>query len=115
MFGQLIRRYREAAGLTLAEVAARTGIAVPNLSRIESGRTAVRSDTLARIAAALDARFTLEPDTKTLTLDDLRRRSATGRRTLTAVGLEPSDPASRLRAKAAAGIDTRAETAAYRP
>jgi transcriptional regulator with XRE-family HTH domain len=52
-FAQMIRRRREAAGLTLADVSAATGIAVPNLSRIESGRSAIRSDTLERIARAL--------------------------------------------------------------
>ena len=96
----IIRRSRQAAGLTLADVAAATGIAVPNLSRIESGRSTVRSDTLERIVTALGARLELVPDDATLSLDDIRTRAAEGRRTLTAAGLGPSDPALRLAAKA---------------
>lgn len=109
-FGRMIRRRRESVGLTLADVAEATGIAVPNLSRIESDRTAVRSDTLERIAVALDARFALIPNGGVLTLADVRHRAEAGRRALARAGLSVSDPALRLAVRARAGVDTTAET-----
>lgn len=49
-----VRRERLAAGLTLAALAEQTGLLVPNLSRLESGKTAPNVVTLKRVADALD-------------------------------------------------------------
>ena len=46
---------REGAGLTQAELAARTGIDQGDISRIERGATSPTARTLQRIAEALDA------------------------------------------------------------
>lgn len=55
--GRALRRLRRDQGLTLAELAERTGSHVGNLSRIERGMAKPSLDLLYRMAAALD--FTL--------------------------------------------------------
>ena len=50
-----VRAFRRHRGLTLRDLAARTGIAVGYLSEIERGRKAGSAAALARIGAALDA------------------------------------------------------------
>ncbi len=50
---QQVRRLRQQAGLTQEALAKRTGLARPNLSRIESGRYRPSLETLERIASAL--------------------------------------------------------------
>jgi DNA-binding XRE family transcriptional regulator len=50
--GACCRLARQEAGLTQVEAAALTGIAAPNISRIERGRTPPRLTTLERLAAA---------------------------------------------------------------
>jgi predicted ATPase/transcriptional regulator with XRE-family HTH domain len=53
-FGELLRRHRQAAGLTQEELAARTGLSVRGLSDLERGaRTAPRRDTLRLLVGAL--------------------------------------------------------------
>ena len=69
-FVAAMKRIREAAGLTLAEVSRRCGIDQPALSRLESGRNKNPTlDTLWRYAAALGQRLVLSsdaiPDTRT--------------------------------------------------
>ena len=64
-----MKRAREAAGLTLAEVSRRCGIDQPALSRLESGRNKNPTlDTLWRYAAAIGQRLMLSseaiPDTR---------------------------------------------------
>jgi transcriptional regulator with XRE-family HTH domain len=53
--GGRIREIREARGLTLAALAARCGIAKPNLSRLENDKVTPTFETLKTVAAALDA------------------------------------------------------------
>ncbi|ONH33260.1 DNA-binding protein [Pseudofrankia asymbiotica] len=53
-----VRRMRQAAGLTLAELAARSGISKPMLSKIENANTSCSLTTLARLADGLDAPVT---------------------------------------------------------
>jgi len=108
--GALLRTEREARGMTLAEVSEATGIAVPNLSRIERGAVEVRAGTLMRIADALDAELTLIPRRPVLTLAEVRRRARSGRRALDAAGLGPSNPAARLARRASAGDDVAVES-----
>ncbi len=51
--GQNVRAARLKAGLTQEGLAERTGMARPNIARVESGRHATSTDTLRRIAKAL--------------------------------------------------------------
>jgi DNA-binding XRE family transcriptional regulator/quercetin dioxygenase-like cupin family protein len=53
-----VRRIRHASGATLAELAARTGISKPMLSKIENAQTSCSLTTLARLADALDVPVT---------------------------------------------------------
>lgn len=53
--GQVIRRHRKAAHLSLAALEAKTGIDVSTLSRIENGlRPSLSVDTLMTVSAALN-------------------------------------------------------------
>lgn len=53
-FGQLLRRYRQAAGLSQEQLAERAGLSVEAVNTLERGtRRAPRPDTIARLAAAL--------------------------------------------------------------
>lgn len=52
--GERIREIREARGLTLHELAVKSGIAKPNLSRLENDKVTPTFATLRTIAAALD-------------------------------------------------------------
>jgi transcriptional regulator with XRE-family HTH domain len=52
--GARIRTIRQSRGLTLDALAAKSGIAKPNLSRLENDKVTPKYDTLRTIAAALD-------------------------------------------------------------
>lgn len=54
--GTRIRQEREGRGWSLAELARRTGIQPPNLSRLENGKHVPSLDTLQRVADALGVR-----------------------------------------------------------
>ncbi len=56
--GAQVRRIRLASGQTLAEMAARTGISKPMISKIENAQTSCSLTTLARLATALDVPVT---------------------------------------------------------
>ncbi|MCX4706141.1 XRE family transcriptional regulator [Streptomyces sp. NBC_01352] len=53
-----VRRYRQATGLTVGEMAVRAGISKAMLSKIENAQTSCSLTTLARLAAALDVPVT---------------------------------------------------------
>ena len=55
LLGQMVYDRRTALGLTQAELAARTGMSQPQLSRLESGGATPTVPLLARLARALDA------------------------------------------------------------
>lgn len=57
--GQNVRAARLKAGLTQADLAKATGIARPNIARVESGRHAASTDTLRRISNALRVELTI--------------------------------------------------------
>src|SRR5712692_7483395 len=57
--GGRIREIREARGLTLDALAAKSGIAKPNLSRLENDKVTPTFETLRTIAAALDTHSAL--------------------------------------------------------
>ena len=53
-FGQYLKRVREAAGLSVPELAQRSGVSVSHLSRVESGwRATPKPDIIERLAFAL--------------------------------------------------------------
>jgi len=54
--GARVRQHREARGWSLADVASRAGMHVPNLSRLESGKHVPSLETLERVAEALGVR-----------------------------------------------------------
>ena len=56
--GAQVRRIRRTSGATLAEMAVRTGISKPMLSKIENAQTSCSLTTLARLAKALDVPVT---------------------------------------------------------
>ncbi|MCE3552689.1 XRE family transcriptional regulator [Pseudonocardia sp. RS11V-5] len=56
--GAEVRRIRRTSGATLAEMALRTGLSKPMLSKIENARTSCSLTTLARLADALDVPVT---------------------------------------------------------
>jgi transcriptional regulator with XRE-family HTH domain len=58
--GSVLRRAREAAGLTQRAVAEISGIAQPAIARIESGAVTPRVDTLERLLAACGRRLVVE-------------------------------------------------------
>jgi ribosome-binding protein aMBF1 (putative translation factor) len=55
LLGQMVHDRRTVLGLTQAELAARTGMSQPQLSRLESGGATPTVPLLARLAQALDA------------------------------------------------------------
>lgn len=54
IFGESLRRQRTKAGLTQADLAARSGINQETISRIENGRYNLTLKTMGRLAALLD-------------------------------------------------------------
>lgn len=55
--GQRIRQIREQSGMTQDDLAEKTGLKRPNISRIESGRYNTGQDILSKIALALGKRL----------------------------------------------------------
>lgn len=104
-----LRVAREAAGITQAEIAARSGIATSNISRIESGEVDLRISTLTRILEAMDLELEFTSQTAPLTLDDAPRSARRGRSRIAAAGWGPSDPHRRLDAKERRGLDVTVE------
>jgi transcriptional regulator with XRE-family HTH domain len=107
--GPQLRAAREARGLTQADVAMATGIAVPNLSRIESGDVDPRLGTVKRILDALGLELQLALKSEALTLDAVVAGAERGRARLLAAGLGESAPRKRVALKRARGVDVSAE------
>jgi len=59
--GQLIRRFRQARGLTQTELAALAGQRQEMISKIETGHGGVKLDTLFDVLAALGLEISLGP------------------------------------------------------
>jgi transcriptional regulator with XRE-family HTH domain len=57
----MVRWARAQAGLTQAELAARSGVPQPHISRIESGDTSPRVDTTERLLAECGFELTVRP------------------------------------------------------
>ena len=106
-----LRVAREMSGLTQSAVSQVTGIAVPNLSRIESGKGDVRLSTLDRVLDALGLEVQLVPRTSRVSIDGVSEWSRLGRARLVAAGLAPSAPQERIEAKRDRGVDITVEQA----
>ena len=89
-------------------MSAMTGIAQPNLSRIEAGKVDPRCSTLARIARAMGVEMVLmAPDV--LSVADIEARMGDGRRRLAEHDIQARDLERRLAWKDARGVDTAVE------
>lgn len=62
--GAAIKRARRAAGLSQSALAEKVGIWQETISKIESGQTNARVDTLCDILAALDLEIAIRPRSK---------------------------------------------------
>ncbi|MCY4368673.1 MAG: helix-turn-helix transcriptional regulator [bacterium] len=103
-----LREVRLEKGMTLPQLSSMTGIAQPNLSRIETGKVDARYSTLARIARALSLELALSsPDV--LTVADVKARMAEGAQRLAERGIAARDVEQRLAWKRARGVDTSVE------
>jgi transcriptional regulator with XRE-family HTH domain len=83
--GPRIRALREAAGLSLRDLAARSGVSAPMLSQVERGETSPTLTVAARIATGLDLRLSQllrldEGGAVTITHAALHRRGGNTRR-----------------------------------
>ena len=97
-----------AKGITHSQLSTMTGIAQPNLSRIEAGKVDARYSTLARIARALGVDLVVSARIP-LPIADVQARMAEGARRLTDRGIPPRDNERRLEWKQARGVDTTVE------
>ncbi len=109
--GSLLRKQRDAARLTLAEVSERSGVTIAHLSRIENGLTDPRLSTLQRVMDAIGASLSdlAVPRTAAVSVDTVLERRASGRSRLDRAGLGASDPNARLDRKERAGVDVSLE------
>lgn len=106
-----LRQARLRRGFTLAELSRRTGIAQPNLSRLERGRVDTRLSTLMTVAEALDLTITLSPR-EVITIDEVRARMTEGATRLAERGIVDRKAARRLEWKQQQGISTDVEQSA---
>jgi transcriptional regulator with XRE-family HTH domain len=110
-----LRAARESSGLTQSDVSQASGIAVPNLSSIESGRVDFRMSTLDRVLEALGLDIQLVPRTNRVSLEGVMAWSEQGRARLVAAGVAPSDPQRRLDAQQARGAEVSVEQTLLNP
>ena len=103
-----LRKLRLEKGITLSQLSAMTGIAQPNLSRIERGKVDARYSTLARIARALGVKPVLSAPV-VMTMSDVRARMDEGRRRLAEHDIHVRDAEQRLAWKQSRGVDTKVE------
>lgn len=103
-----LRKIRTDWGITLSQLSAMTGIAQPNLSRIEGGRVDARYSTLARIARVLGVKPVLSSPT-VMTMSDVKLRMDEGRQRLAEHGIHIRDAEQRLAWKQSRGVDTAVE------
>ncbi|NQV05987.1 helix-turn-helix transcriptional regulator [bacterium] len=104
-----LRATREAIGLTQEAVSRSSGIAAPNLSKIESGRSDIRISTLMRILDAMNLDIEFVPCDVPISLQGVVAQSERGRERLSSTGIAQSDPQMRLDAKRARGVDVSVE------
>lgn len=108
MIYEEIRDERSAQRLTLDQLAARTGIAAPNLSRLEQGRVDARLSTITRVLRGLGLAIALAP-VSPLSLTEVRDRMTEGATRIEKAGLGERDVATRLKWKEDRGLDATVE------
>jgi transcriptional regulator with XRE-family HTH domain len=115
--GMLLRKRREAAQLTLADVSQRSGVTVAHLSRIENGLADPRLSTLQRVLEAVGGTLSdLEtPQVVTVPVDAVLERRVVGQERVDRAGLSSSNPGGRLDRKERVGIDVTMERSAMEP
>ena len=109
-----LRATREALGLTQEAVSRSSGIAAPNLSKIESGRSDIQISTLMRILDAMNLDIEFVPRDAPISLRAVVAQSERGRERLDSAGIGQSDPQMRLDAKRARGGDVSVEQSLLR-
>ncbi len=92
----------------MAELSQRTGIARPNISRIERGLVDPRLSTVERLLAALALQLDVVPG-RAMQVEDVVERANRGSRALARAGISSSDPWRRIGRRAAQGEDVSAE------
>jgi len=109
--GALLRRRREVARLTLADVSLRSGVAIAHLSRIENGLVDPRLSTLRRVLDVVGGALSdlAAPPVATVSTATVLERRAAGADRVDRAGLSVSDPNARLDRKERAGIDVAVE------
>jgi len=108
MIYEELRSQRGSLGITLEELAARTGIAAPNLSRLEQGRVDARISTITRVLSGLGLVIALVP-VRPRSVVDVRDRMSEGAARLASARLGARDVAARLEWKEERGLDTTVE------
>src|SRR5258707_15227788 len=85
VIGARVKALREAAGLSLRDLAARSGVSAPMLSQVERGETSPTLTVAARIASGLELRLSQllrldEGDSVTVVRSSGRQRGGNARR-----------------------------------
>ncbi|VAW09316.1 hypothetical protein MNBD_ACTINO02-1878 [hydrothermal vent metagenome] len=111
--GSLLRTCRASSRLTLADVSARCGVTVAQLSRIENGLVDPRLSTVLRILDAVGATLgdIAFPSPPTISIDMVLQRRVAGRRRIEQAGLGPSNVQARLERRDQSGVDSTSERA----
>lgn len=110
-----LRTTREALGLTQEAVARASGVAAPNLSKIEGGKSDFQVGTLMRILDAMNLDIEFVPRDAPISLQGVLAQSERGRERLISTGIAESDPRTRLEAKRASGLDVSVEQSLLTP
>jgi len=100
VIGARVKALREAAGLSLRDLAARSGVSAPMLSQVERGETSPTLTVAARIASGLDLRLSQllrldEGDSVTVVRASGRQRGGNARRGHRFEVLTPAQPGQR--------------------
>lgn len=111
--GRHLRDRRESLKMTLADVSARSGVTIAQLSRIENGLADPRLTTLRRILHATGATLAdiVLPPFRTLSLEEALERREAGRSRVADQGLGVADVTARLDRKERLGSDVAVERA----
>ncbi len=114
--GAKIRRLRENACLTQAELALTCDVSAPRLSLIENGKVDVRLSTLARIVETLGMEIGDLPlaEPQLIPAVEILERRSRNRARLQSSAIGLSDPIARLDRKDRLGRDTTAERSLLR-
>jgi transcriptional regulator with XRE-family HTH domain len=104
-----LRATREALGLTQEAVSRISGIAAPNLSKIENGGSDIQVSTLMRILDAMNLDIEFVPRNAPISLQSVLAQSERGRERLASTEIGQSDPRTRLDAKRTRGVDVSVE------